>query len=118
MTESFAIISSETLNKYFWPVLLHMIVPFLVVGLIFLILRMVCARLLRGARYLRVLVDGVLVLLFLLVAGIMVPIVFNTLQLPSAESNESVISDINSAYEKTVDAIDSAMAKNSSSASD
>lgn len=109
MTESFAVISSETINKYFWPVLLHIIVPFLVVGLIFLIIRAVCARVLRNSRYLRILVDGVIVLLFLLIAGLMAPVVFKTLKLPDAESTESVVSDISGAYERTVDAIESAM---------
>ena len=81
-------ISSNTMIKYFLPVLPHIVMPFVVVALIFFILCVACAYFLQGSRFLRVLVDGLIVLSFLVVAAIMVPIVFNTLKFPDAESAE------------------------------
>lgn len=115
MTSLPPVISSNTIIKYFLPVLLHIVMPFVVVALIFFILRVACAYFLQGSRFLRVLVDGLIVLSFLVVAAIMVPIVFNTLKFPDAESAEAVNSDIDKAYDAYVDAFKEAMPSSSSS---
>ena len=114
MTNLPPVISSNTMIKYFLPVLLHIVIPFVVVALIFFILRVACAYFLQGSRFLCVLVDGLIVLSFLVVAAIMVPIVFNTLKFPD-ESAEAVNSDIDKAYDAYVDAFKEAMSSSSSS---
>ena len=72
MTSLPPVISSNTMIKYFLPVLPHIVMPFVVVALIFFILCVACAYFLQGSRFLRVLVDGLIVLSFLVVAAIMV----------------------------------------------
>lgn len=98
-------ITSEMMNEYFWPQFLHIVLPFVILIIVFGVIRIVCAVIFRSSRVVRILVDGVIVLLFLLAAGLTVPVVINTIKLPSIPPEissgelytsiyESVVSDV------------------------
>lgn len=95
-------ITSEMWAKYFWPIFLHMIMPFVALMIVFGIIRIIFAKLLRGQRTLRILVDGLIVLVFLLAAGFIAPIVINTAKLPPVPDFEELENSIYSSVESAV----------------
>lgn len=103
------VITTETMIKYFLPPFLHIVLPFLILMVVFSIVRIVFARIFRSSRILRVLVDSVIILLFLVAAILMVPIVINTVKLPDAESGTAVDRDMTEAFDAYVSVFEDAV---------
>lgn len=65
-------------NDNFWPPFLHIVIPMLILVLVFSIVRIISARLLRGQRILKALADCAIVLVFLVACALIMPEVIKT----------------------------------------
>ena len=87
----------EVINKVFWPNFLKVVLPFVIAGFIFMIIRLLFRRALWDMPRVKVLVDGVLALIFLLVCAVfVVPLVrhlIETTEIPDDDYNMVVNAD-------------------------
>ena len=87
----------EVINKVFWPNFLKVVLPFLIAGLIFVIIRLLFRRALWDMPKTKMIVDFVLALIFLLVCAVfVVPLVrhlIETTEIPDDDYNMVVNAD-------------------------
>ena len=81
----------EVINKVFWPNFLKVVLPFVIAGLIFVIIRLLFRRALWDMPKTKMIVDFVLALIFLLVCAVfVVPLVrhlIETTEIPDDDYN-------------------------------
>lgn len=91
------IINGEHIGDMIWSVFLGMILPFLITGTIFMIIRLFFQKALRNMPVIQLLVDGALSLIFLLVCAVVVwPLVshwLKTAEIPDDDYNMVVNAD-------------------------
>lgn len=87
----------EVINKVFWPNFLKVVLPFVIAGFIFMIIRLLFRRALWDMPKVKAIVDTVLALIFLLVCALFVwPLVrhlIETTEIPDDDYNMVVNAD-------------------------
>lgn len=94
------IINGEHIGDMIWSVFLGMILPFLITGTIFMIIRLFFRKALRNMPVIQLLVDGVLALIFLLVCAVVVwPLVSHWLKTAEIPDGPVFVNEDGTPYE-------------------
>lgn len=94
------IINGEHIGEMIWSVFLGMILPFLITGTIFMIIRLFFQKALRNMPVIQLLVDFVLTLIFLLVCAVVVwPLVSHWLKTAEIPDGPVFVNEDGTPYE-------------------
>ena len=94
------ILNGEHIGEMIWSVFLGMILPFLITGTIFMIIRLFVRRVLQNMPVIQLLVDFVLALIFLLVCAVVVwPLVSRWLKTAEIPDSPVFVNEDGTPYE-------------------